>query len=98
MLGQPLWWGGVYWARASCVGWPCFKSNRASNCIINHLIGAFTVGKHLKRLEDGRIFAIEKDTNGTFMIEECCDNHFAEMFTPEELRELAQEIIELAGQ
>lgn len=60
------------------------------------------MGKHLDRLSrysgGGRVFEIIKNDDGTFSIWECCDNYFSEDFTADELRELAQEIIELAGQ
>lgn len=59
------------------------------------------VGEHLERLAKdhggGRVFSIEKNENGTFTIWENCDNYFSEDFTADELRELAQEIIEIAG-
>jgi len=59
------------------------------------------MGKHLDRLaswasDDGRVFEIEKLEDGTFRIEECCENYFSAKFTAEELRELAEEIIEVS--
>lgn len=62
------------------------------------------MGKHLKRLSSGddlssgRVFDIEKLPDGKFRIYEGCDGYFYEEFTADELRELAQEIIEDAGQ
>lgn len=59
------------------------------------------MGKHLDRLGGngtGRIFVIEPQPDGTFQIWEECDHYFAEEFTAEELRELANEIIELSHQ
>lgn len=60
------------------------------------------MGRHLDRLgefkdgHDGRVFSIEKNEDGTFEIWEGCDHYFSEKFTPEELRELAAEIVELS--
>lgn len=57
------------------------------------------VSNHLKRLADqstGRVFEITKNDNGTFRIEECCDNYFSLDLTAEELRELAAEIVALS--
>ena len=60
------------------------------------------VGKHLDRLgeykdgHDGRVFAITKNEDGTFEITEGCDHYFSETFTTDELRELAEEIIEVS--
>lgn len=57
------------------------------------------MGKHLDRLGDGnegRVFSIVKNEDGTFEIWEGCDNYFHEKFTAEELRELGDEIIALS--
>ena len=55
------------------------------------------MGKHLKRLDVNRVFNIEKDDDGIFTIWENCYNYFSEEFSGEQLRELAQEIIDLAA-
>ncbi len=58
------------------------------------------MGKHLDALKDGidgRVFSIKAMPDGTFRIREECDGYFAMYFTADELRELAQEIIEVAG-
>jgi len=62
------------------------------------------MGRHLDRLsgadgalDSGRIFEITKNDDGTFAIYECCDHYFSEKFTADELRELGQEIIDIAN-
>ncbi|MFA6984587.1 MAG: hypothetical protein WC213_00075 [Arenimonas sp.] len=58
------------------------------------------MSEHLERLSrytgGGRVFSIELNDDGTFSIWENCDNYFSEDFTAEELRELAQEIIDVS--
>lgn len=51
----------------------------------------------LDRLSDERVFSIEKNEDGTFCIEEDCDNYFAVVLTPEELNRLGDEIKQLAN-
>ena len=59
------------------------------------------MGKHLDRLSEyiggGRVFSIEKNEDSTFTIWENCDHYFSEDFTAEQLRELAQEIVDLSN-
>lgn len=54
------------------------------------------MGKHLDRLADGldgRVLSVEKLPDGNFRIWEECDHYFCLDFTPEELRELAAELV-----
>jgi hypothetical protein len=51
----------------------------------------------LKRMDEGRIFDIQKEKDGTFTVGELCDSFFCETLTVNELRELGQEIINLAN-
>jgi len=52
----------------------------------------------LSRLEDERIFSIEKtDKEGVFCVGEECDRHFICMLTRDDLRQLAAEILEIAN-
>jgi hypothetical protein len=56
---------------------------------------------HLFRLgsgsnSPGRVFSIFRDASGNFVIEEACDNYFCQVFTAEQLRELAAELVALS--
>jgi hypothetical protein len=50
----------------------------------------------LKKLESKKVFSINKQKNGQFLIEEGCDTYYSVEFTAEELIELAKEIEQLA--
>lgn len=52
----------------------------------------------LKRLEEGRIFSIERtDIPDVFCVGEECDRYFAINLTRDELRQLAAEILDIAN-
>jgi hypothetical protein len=50
----------------------------------------------LKRLEEGRIFSVDK-IGFAFMFQEECDRHYVEELSRDEVLKLADEMIELAN-
>lgn len=51
----------------------------------------------LDRLNDGRVFSVERTEDGTFMVGEECDRYFGEKLTAEELSALGREIVAAAA-
>lgn len=59
----------------------------------------YTEAEHptmLAALKEERVFQVQKHDTG-FTLEECCDGNFAVTVTPDQLRALAAELIELAN-
>lgn len=52
----------------------------------------------LEALEENRVFSVKRQKGGRFRVQEECDRYYAAYLTPEQLRALGQELIEMAAE
>ena len=52
----------------------------------------------LDRMEKAQVFSVGKHKTNSFVIQEECDQYFMQELTPDELRQLGQELIALADE